>query len=85
MSAQIIPLRQALVRSLDMLDMGEALETAGSIMSSAGRHVMLMHEPPTDLMLTEAISAGRAIIDCATALRLARAAVELPCDTERPA
>jgi hypothetical protein len=80
-SAQIIPLRQQIVRSHDLLDLGEALAIAGSIMASAGRHVMQLHELPTDLILTEAAAAGQAILDCVHVLRQA-GAVQLPADCE---
>ncbi len=77
----VVPLRRQLQASVDLLDLGEILEVSGSMMASAGRHVSLLNELPTDHMLREIDQAGRAMCGMVATLRLA-AAVELPCDSE---
>lgn len=64
-------LHRKLTASVDLIDLGETMCNAGSAINSAGRHVMMVHEMPTELMLSDIEFLGMNLVRMVNLLRLA--------------
>jgi hypothetical protein len=56
-------------RSVDLLDLGEAIASVGSSLTRIGRHIVVMNEPPAQEHLDQLVEYATRILAVASQLR----------------